>query len=141
MQLSEHFTLEEMIYSDTAKRRGIDNYPSDDVIACLRETANLLEDIRMMFGRPIIVTSGYRSPELNVAIGGSRNSSHMGGMAADFQIAGLTPLQICRDISMSGMLFDQLIHEFNSWTHISWAPNPRKEVLTIDNSGTRYGLR
>ena len=141
MQLSEHFTLDELIRSDTANRRGINNYPSDEIIEYLRETANLLEDVRLLLKRPINVTSGYRCPDLNVAIGGSRTSSHMNGMAADFTCPSYgSPFSICQAIIKDGMVFDQLIHEFNSWVHISWSPNPRQQVLTINNSGTRSGL-
>lgn len=141
MKLSEHFTLDEMIRSDTALRRGIDNYPSPEVIQYLGETALLLEDVRQLLGMPIQVTSGYRSLELNRAIGGALNSSHMSGMAADFVCPRYgSPYDICQTIINSGMVFDQLIHEFTSWVHISWSPNPKQQVLTIDRNGTRVGL-
>lgn len=140
--LSPHFALEELIVSDTAARYGIDNYPSDEALNNLKETALMLEAVRaILWNKPILITSGYRSPELNERIGGSRNSDHMYGRAVDFTCPGYgNPYQICKQIEVSGMTYNQLIYEFGSWVHLSWAPNMKQESLTIDRNGTRYGI-
>jgi len=92
-------------------------------------------------GKPVLVSSGYRSPAVNRAVGGAANSAHMLGCAADFSSPSFgSPLDICRAIARSDIAFDQLIHEFRAWVHIAWAPQPRKMVLTIDAGGTRAGL-
>lgn len=143
MRLTEHFTLAELTVSQEAARRGIDNAPSVDVIANLRRTAELLERVREIVGKPIIVTSGYRSPAVNRAIGGATYSQHMLGQAADIVVPGFgSPLEVCRAIvaAMPSVPFHQLIHEFRAWTHISWSDAPRRQVLTIDTAGTREGL-
>lgn len=144
MQLSPHFTLDEFIASDTASRRGIDNSPSPEILAELQRTAAMLELVRVQLGnRPIRITSGYRSPVLNAAVGGSTSSAHCRGMAADFTCPGFgTPLEICRELATyAGSLnFDQLIHEFGSWVHIGRSASPRRQLLTIDSRGTRLGL-
>ncbi|WP_175980971.1 D-Ala-D-Ala carboxypeptidase family metallohydrolase [Burkholderia sp. BCC1630] len=139
--LTAHFTLEELIASDTARRRGIDNTPSATVAANLRRTAEVLERVRdVLGGRPVIVTSGYRSPELNSAVGGVANSAHRSGLAADFVCPKFgAPLDICRAISRSSIEFDQLIQE-GTWVHIGIAAagvKPRRQVLTASFGSTR----
>ena len=141
--LSPHVTLEEMIASQTAARLGIDNMPTDPVILDnLKKTAELLEQVRTLLGsRPIIISSGYRCLTLNTAIGSQPSSAHVQGQAADFTCPNFgNPHQVCQAIAASNIQFDQLIYEFASWTHIAWAKNPRKQLLTIDSSGTRYGI-
>lgn len=143
MKLSEHFTLAELTVSQEAARRGIDNTPSPDVVANLRRTAELLEEVRALFGKPIIVTSGYRSTEVNRAVGGSGYSQHMVGQAADFSVPSWgSPLEVCRAIvaATPEIQFHQLIWEYAAWCHISWSDAPRRQVLTIDGRGTREGL-
>jgi zinc D-Ala-D-Ala carboxypeptidase len=142
LRLSEHFTLDEFIASETAARRGIDNRPTAEIVDALRTTAALLEEVRALLGgRPIRITSGYRCPELNAAVGGAANSAHTRGQAADFIAPDYgPPLTVCLKVSGSPVQFDQLIHEFSTWTHIAWAPLPRRQVLTIDAGGTRFGL-
>lgn len=142
MHLSTHFTLEEMTFSDTATRLGIDNTPPLDAVDRLEELCQtLLEPIRARYGA-VRVTSGYRCPDLNRLIGSKDSSQHTRGEAADIQ-CGARPLAVCRWLADSGMPFHQVIHEFGRWTHVSIAPrgeSPRHQLLTIDKHGTRTGL-
>lgn len=142
MRLTENFTLDELTVSETAERMGIDNEPPEDIVDNLRALASALQQVRDVLGnRPIVVTSGYRSPVLNRVVGGSRNSAHVQGWAADFTCPGYgRPLEICRAIAAAGLPYDQLIHEFGRWVHLSVDPKLRREALTIDRSGTRPGL-
>lgn len=140
MKLTEHFSLEEMIKSQTGARKGIDNTPPPEVIESLKALCeNVLEKIRIHFGRPVTVNSGYRGPKLNKAIGGAKSSQHMTGQAADIEIAGISnKVLFCwiRD----NLNFDQLILEFHKegvpdsgWVHVSWnSKGNRKQVLTIN---------
>lgn len=123
VQLTPNFTLAELIDSDQATRLGIDNTPnSPTAMANLYKVAQLLEAIRKLCGnKPVIVSSGYRSPRVNAMVGGSSSSEHMTGAAADFRIPGFgTPLQICKAIVAAKIPFGQLIWE-GSWVHISIA--------------------
>lgn len=142
MNLTPHFTLEEMTASQTAARLGLDNTPPPEMIAALKRTAQLLEEVRALLGgRPLLVSSGYRGPAVNRAVGGAPNSAHMLGCAADFSCPSFgSPLDICRKIAASDIAFDQVIHEFRAWVHIAWAPVPRRMLLTIDGTGSRLGL-
>lgn len=140
----KEFTLEEMTISQAAARYGINNMPKGSTLDNLWVTANKMKLVRDLLGsKPIIVSSGYRSPAVNKKVGGSDNSAHTKGWAVDFTCPGFgTPLEICEVISSSKIMddVDQLIHEYNSWVHISWDPRNRKQVLTIDRKGTRQGL-
>lgn len=128
MQLSSHFTLEEFMYSETAIRLGIDMTPNNAQVMCMiRLCENVLEPLRMQVGKPIKITSGFRPPALNKAIGGAANSAHQFGCAADTQIDGMTPLQIIQLVKISawGRIFvDQGIEEFGSWAHLAVAQDP-----------------
>lgn len=140
MYLSEHFTLSELTASETAARRGLDNTPSAAAQGNLKRLAGVLEEIRALQGRPLIVTSGYRSPAVNRAVGGSPSSAHMTGLAADISMPPLTPFELGQLIIGAGIEFDQLIHEYRSWVHIGLAPEgqtPRRQQLTI-RTGTGY---
>jgi hypothetical protein len=138
MNLSPHFTLEELTASETAARRGIDNTPPQAVIARLRHTAMGLEAVRIRLGAPVIISSGYRSPELNLAVGGSTNSDHMTGDAVDFICPGFgAPSTIVSALKDAGIEFDQLIEEFGRWVHMSFGLRRRGQVLRIDSQGTR----
>ena len=134
MNLTDHFTLEELTFSDTAERQGIDNTPTPEIIANLRILAHTLEGVRQLLGHPILVSSGYRSWPLNTAIGGSRTSFHPYGLAADFRCPAFgDPLSICFAIAGSHIDFDQLIHEFGRWVHIGLplaGTEPRRQLLT-----------
>lgn len=130
MKLTEHFTLDELTRSDTAVRKGLDNMPPPAIAQRLLLTAVGLELVRELLGAPILITSGYRSPEVNSAIGGSPNSQHCKGEAVDFIAPGFgTPKAVCLAILDSDISFDQLIEEGN-WVHISFSDNPRRSVLT-----------
>lgn len=143
-QLSEHFTLAEMVRSSTAERLRIDNTPSNEIIEHLYLCANRLEAVRRLLGnKPIRITSGYRSPRVNRAVGGSTTSSHCFGYAIDFQHPDLSPYKVCQLIVDNGVRFDQLIHEFGSWIHISFDPLLRQQPLTIASARQGYlsGIR
>ena len=141
MKLTPNFTLEELTSSETAARLGLDNTPNDAVKANLVRLAKFLEEVRRVLGRPIMVNSAYRSPEVNKAIGSRPTSQHCLGCAADIRVPGLTPNDIVNLVVKSNIEYDQLIREFDSWVHISipnkFADKPRKQVLIIDKSGTR----
>jgi len=136
MNLSEHFTLEELTSSNTAIAKGIDNTPSKEVIEHLKALSSVLEAVRSLVNKPIKVSSAYRSPALNKAVGGAINSAHVEGFAADISVAGYTPRQLAILIRDSGIKFDQLIAE-PTWVHIGLADKPyRNQVLTATmNSG------
>lgn len=123
MNLTQHFTLEEFEASSTASSYGIDNTAPRDVIIPLYFLAELLEDIREEIGKPILVTSGYRCPELNSVVGGSITSQHMFGEAADIKVKGMSAKDLFETIvympSFQRGDIDQCILEFNSWVHIS----------------------
>lgn len=138
MNLSEHFSLREMTFSQTAIRQGIGNTPSADQIGALRLLCEkVLEPTRAHFGRPIIVSSGYRSPALNRAVGGSTTSQHCTGEAADIEIAGVDNRRLAKWIR-DNLTFDQIILEGASaadpnagWVHVSYRDNrARRSILT-----------
>lgn len=132
MQLSEHFTLEELTASSTAARLAINNVPTGIVMGRLKLLAATLEQIRGQLGHPLIITSGYRSPALNAKVPGSSDTSaHTLGWAADFKCPGFgPPMAVCRALSESAIRFDQVILEYATWTHVSIDPRFRREVLT-----------
>ena len=137
--LSEHFTLEEATFSDTAVRQGINNQPNDKQLENMKIAAEGMEKVRALLGKSIKVNSWLRLPELNVAVGGSKVSSHMDGWAIDFTCAGFgDPLAVCKAIEASGIKFDQMIHEYGRWTHISFAPEMRQQTLTIMKPQNKY---
>lgn len=132
MNLSEHFTLEELTASETAARLAINNVPTVVVMGRLKLLAATLEEVRAHLGHPLLITSGYRSPALNAKVPGSSDTSaHTLGWAADFKCPGFgPPMAVCRALSASGIRFDQIILEYATWTHISIDPRLRGEVLT-----------
>jgi len=141
MNLSEHFTLQELTHSDAAVRQGWENNPDANEINNLTRLAELLEQVRALLGKPISINSGYRSKKVNDSVGSKDSSQHRIGCAADIRVSGMTPSQVCEAIKASDIQFDQLIREFDSWTHIS-VPNTasdvaRKQMLIIDKQGTR----
>lgn len=139
--LSPHFTLDELTHSEIASRKGLDNIPNDQEIANLTRLAKMLEAIRAILGKPIYINSGFRSKAVNDAVGSKDSSQHRLGCAADIRVQGMTPDEVCRKIIASGLAYDQLIREFDAWTHIS-VPSyeidrPRSQALIIDKQGTR----
>lgn len=147
MKLSPHFTLAELTASETAARRGWDNTPNAAEIQNLTRLAQLLEMVRDVVLQPLIINSGFRSKQVNDAIGSRDTSQHRLGCAADFRVPGMTPRDVCKLVIASGIPFDQLIQEFyeegkpGGWVHIS-VPNsaegrPRRSALIIDSKGTR----
>jgi zinc D-Ala-D-Ala carboxypeptidase len=128
--LTQHFTLEELVFSSTAQRLGIDNTPDPGKVKNLTTLANGLEQVRALLGAPMHIDSGYRCPALNKAVGGVANSAHVDGYAADFVCPDYgTPLQVARTIAGSGIAFDQCIQE-GTWVHISFDPRLRHQALT-----------
>lgn len=149
MQLSEHFTLAEATVSQTAARMGIDNTPDAAMIASLRQTAQFMEHVRDVLGKPITVTSWYRCPELervvaNIAPGRPLSGHHPLGAAVDFIAPGYgSPLEIALRLSTmtAALAIGQLIYEFRAWVHISRLPvAPINRVLTIDGRGVQVGI-
>lgn len=137
--LSPHFTLAEFVHSQTAARLGLDNDPPLEIVAALKRTAQGLEAVRTRLGGvPILISSGYRSPEVNARVGGSDRSQHMRGEAADFTAPRFgTPRQIVDALAESDVPYDQCILEFGQWVHISFRDKPRRQALIIDRTGTR----
>ena len=150
MQLSKHFTLSEMEKSQTAVRKGISNKAGSGEIKNLTDLCyEVLEPVRIKFDKPVIITSGYRSPELCEAIGSKATSQHAKGQAVDFEIAGVSNLQVALWIQ-NNCDFDQLILEFwkeedkdpnSGWVHCSYVDGSnRKQVLTFDGKSYTNGL-
>jgi len=139
MNLSEHFTLEELTHTD---HREFDNTPNDVELENIKRLANFLEEVKTVLGgKPIMVNSAFRSKQVNDAVGSKDSSQHRIGCAADIRVPSMTPDEVVRAIIASGIGYDQIIREFDRWTHIS-VPNisggePRKQALIIDKQGTR----
>lgn len=130
-----HFTMSELLKSDIAEKYNISNIPDkqslDNMLTLICEC---LEPIRLYINKPMIISSGYRSPRLNghPLINGTQNSQHVTGQAVDFTIKGMTPKVIIELIKESGVEFDQCISEHNLWVHISYNKGKnRKQVLEI----------
>jgi putative chitinase len=138
MILSEHFSLEEATHSDTAIRLGINNQPDARQLENMKKAAIGMEQVRALLGKSISVNSWIRLPEVNVAVGGSKVSSHMDGWAIDFVSPFGNPYAVCKAIEASGIKFDQMIYEYGKWTHISFAPEMRQQKLTIFNPQKKY---
>ena len=142
MNVTPHFTYDELTHTD---HRDLDNTPDDDARQNLYRLADFLEQIKALLGgKPIMVTSAYRSKAVNDAVGSKDTSQHRLGCAADFRVPNMTPDEVVQKIVRSGLPYDQVIREFDRWTHVS-IPNhpgdaPRRQALIIDRMGTRaYG--
>jgi zinc D-Ala-D-Ala carboxypeptidase len=143
MQLSRNFSLEQLTHSDTAVERCIDNTPPPETVENLRRLASGLEGVMARLCHPLLISSGFRCTELNTAVGGSPQSQHCLGLAADFTCPEFgSPLEIAQALAESDIEFDQCILEFGRWVHISFSQNPRGRLLTIydTNSGYLDGL-
>ena len=142
MNLSPHFTLEELTITE---HREFDNTPDEAELANLKRLAEFLEKVKeVLGGKPIMINSAFRCKQVNDAVGSKDTSQHRVGCAADLRVPGMTPDEVVKAIIASGIGYDQVIREFDRWTHIS-IPNklfdsPRKQALIIDKQGTRaYG--
>jgi len=139
MNLSPNFTLEEATFSETAVRMGINNQPSPEQLENMKIAADGMEKIRALLGKPIRVNSWLRLPDVNVAVGGSKISSHMDGWAIDFTCAGFgDPYTVAKALKDSDIQVDQCIHEFGRWVHVSFAPQMRNQFLTIFKPDNKY---
>ncbi len=139
MNLSPHFTLAEMTATD---HRTLDNTPNEAEKANLKRLALFLEQVKViLLGKPIMVNSAFRSKAVNDAVGSKDSSQHRIGCAADIRVPGMTPDQVVRAVIASGVGYDQIIREFDRWTHISIpsrdGDKPRRQALIIDKTGTR----
>ena len=139
MNLTEHFTLEELTVTS---HRQFDNTPKANELANLMRVAALLEQVKTVLGgKPIMINSGFRSKQVNDAVGSKDTSQHRIGCAADIRVPGMTPKQVVQACIDADIPYDQIIQEFDSWTHISVpdmpARPPRKQALIIDRNGTR----
>jgi len=139
MNLTPHFTLEELTHTD---HREFDNEPNEAELENIKRLAAFLEEVKTALGgRPIMVNSAFRSKQVNDAVGSKDTSQHRIGCAADIRVPGVTPDEVVKTIIAAGLPYDQVIREFDRWTHIS-IPNeparaPRKQALIIDKQGTR----
>jgi hypothetical protein len=139
MNLTEHFTLEELTHTD---HREFDNIPNDAELENIKRLAEFLEQLKTVLGgKPIMVNSAFRSKQVNDAVGSKDTSQHRIGCAADIRVPSMTPDQVVRAVIASDLAYDQVIREFDRWTHISIpnevARSPRKQALIIDKQGTR----
>jgi len=139
MNLTPHFTLEELTHTD---HREIENTPNDKEINNLKRLADFLEQVKVVLNnKPIMINSAFRCKALNDAVGSKDTSQHRVGCAADFRVPGMTPDEVVKAVIAADLNYDQVIREFDRWTHIS-IPNepngvPRKQRLIIDKQGTR----
>ena len=137
--MTPHFTLDELTHTD---HRELDNTPNESEIANIQRLAEFLEQVKeVLGGKPIMVNSAFRSKAVNDAVGSKDTSQHRIGCAADIRVPTMTPDQVVRAVIASGLPYDQIIREFDRWTHVS-VPNtpeaaPRRQALIIDRTGTR----
>ena len=137
--MTPHFTLAELTHTD---HRSLDNTPNAGELANLQRLAEFLEQVKILLGnKPIMVNSAFRSKLVNDAVGSKDTSQHRIGCAADIRVPGVTPNEVVKAIIASDLKYDQVIREFDRWTHIS-IPNsihntPKKQALIIDKQGTR----
>jgi uncharacterized protein YcbK (DUF882 family) len=142
MKLSENFSLEELTNSETAARNNWDNTPNATELANLVRLASFLEEVKTVLGgKPVMINSAFRSKLVNDAVGSRDTSQHRIGCAADIRVPSMTPDEVVKAVIESGIGYDQVIQEFDRWTHIS-IPNtaggtPRRQALIIDKAGTR----
>jgi len=142
VNLTANFTLEELTRSDAAARNGWDNTPNEAEIENLKRLAMLLQQVKTAVGgKAVMINSGFRSKQVNDSVGSKDTSQHRLGCAADLRVPGMKPREVVEACIAANIPFDQIILEFDSWTHIS-VPNtpdikPRGQKLIIDKAGTR----
>ena len=135
MNLTEHFTLEELT---ATSHRQFDNTPNDAEMANLVKLAEFLEQVKAALdGKPVMINSAFRCKQVNDSVGSKDTSQHRTGCAADFKVPGMSPDAVVRAIIAAGLPYDQIIREFDAWTHVSIADKPRRQALIIDKQGTR----
>ncbi len=133
--MTEHFTLAELT---ATSHRQFDNTPNEAETANLQRLAEFLEQVKTALdGKPIMINSAFRSKQVNDSVGSKDTSQHRTGCAADFKVPGMTPDAVVRAIIAAGLPYDQIIREFDAWTHISISDKPRRQALIIDRAGTR----
>jgi hypothetical protein len=138
-QLTPHFTLDELTHTD---HREIENIPNEAEIENLKRLADFLEMVKLVLGnKAVMINSAFRCKQLNDAVGSKDSSQHRVGCAADIRVPGMTPDEVVKAIIASNLAYDQVIREFDRWTHVS-IPNhvsdaPRRQALIIDKAGTR----
>lgn len=135
MNLSPNFTLAELTCTE---HRTLENTPNAVELENLYKLAAFLETVKTVLGgKPIMVNSAFRSEAVNAAVGSKNTSQHRLGLAADFRVPGMSPDAVVRAVIASSLPFDQIIREFDAWTHISVNNKPRRQALIIDKQGTR----
>ena len=133
--MTPHFTLAELT---ATSHREFDNTPNETELANLQKLAEFLEEVKTLLdGKPIMINSAFRSKQVNDSVGSKDTSQHRLGYAADIRVPGMTPDQVVRALIASDLPFDQVIREFDAWTHVSISPSPRRQALIIDRAGTR----
>ena len=133
--MTPHFTLAELTHTD---HRSLDNTPNAQELANLKRLAEFLETVKTTLGgKPIMINSAFRSKAVNDAVGSRDTSQHRQGLAADFRVPGMAPDAVVRAIIAAKLPYDQIIREFDAWTHISISDKPRRQALIIDRQGTR----
>jgi len=133
--MTPHFTLAELT---ATSHRQFDNTPNEEETANLQKLAEFLERVKeALDGKPVMINSAFRSKQVNDSVGSKDTSQHRTGCAADFKVPGMNPDAVVRAIIAAGLPYDQIIREFDAWTHISISDTPRKQALIIDRAGTR----
>lgn len=133
--MTPHFTLAELT---ATSHRQFDNTPNEAETANLQRLAEFLERVKeALDGKPIMINSAFRSKQVNDSVGSKDTSQHRTGCAADFKVPGMTPDAVVRALVASDLPYDQVIREFDAWTHVSISPSPRRQALIIDKQGVR----
>jgi len=133
--MTPHFTFSELT---ATSHRQFDNTPNEAETANLQRLAEFLEKVKTTLdGKPIMINSAFRSKQVNDSVGSKDTSQHRTGCAADFKVPGMTPDAVVRAIIAAGLSYDQIIREFDAWTHISISDTPRRQALIIDRAGVR----
>ena len=131
--MTPHFTLAELTHTD---HRSLNNTPNAGELANLQRLAEFLEVVKTTLGgKPVMISSAFRSKAVNDAVGSKDTSQHRQGLAADFRVPGMAPDAVVR--ALLALPYDQIIREYDAWTHISISDKPRRQALIIDKQGVR----